>query len=74
MQRNWATLYVQMQLCERTLRQWLDVRNVSLPAYPLASNSSEGILALNLFRKIVRGVDYIHSQGIVHHDIKVLQF
>ncbi|XP_026285032.1 eukaryotic translation initiation factor 2-alpha kinase 1-like [Frankliniella occidentalis] len=68
--KNWATLYVQMQLCERNLRQWLDLRNVSLPAYPLAPNNSNGILALSLFKKIVRGVDYIHTQGIVHHDIK----
>ncbi|KAK3908887.1 Eukaryotic translation initiation factor 2-alpha kinase 1 [Frankliniella fusca] len=68
---NWATLYVQMQLCERTLRQWLDVRNATLPSHPLAPNDSNGILALNLFKKIVRGVDYIHTQGIVHHDIKV---
>lgn len=60
-----------MQLCERTLRQWLDVRNASLPACPLSPDSTEGTLALNLFRKIVRGVDYIHTQGIVHHDIKV---
>lgn len=68
--KNWATLYVQMQLCERTLRQWLDVRNASLPACALSPDSAEGNLALNLFRKIVRGVDYIHTQGIVHHDIK----
>ncbi|KAJ1520214.1 hypothetical protein ONE63_004424 [Megalurothrips usitatus] len=68
--RNWATLYVQMQLCERTLRQWLDVRNATLPAYPLAPSSSEGTLAMNLFLRIVNGIDYIHAQGIVHHDIK----
>lgn len=60
-----------MQLCERTLRQWLDERNTSLPACPLAPESSEAMLALNLFKKIVRGVNYIHTQGIVHHDIKV---
>lgn len=61
-----ATLYVQMQLCEETLRHWLDSRNHS-SVVPLSES-----LCLQMFKKIVQGVEYIHSQGIVHHDLKVI--
>jgi serine/threonine protein kinase len=60
-------LYVQMQLCERTLRQWLDVRNAQEPAVVDVMQS------ITIFQQIVSGVCYIHSQSIVHHDIKVSQ-
>lgn len=60
-------LYVQMQLCERTLRQWLDIRNARKPAIVDMKQS------IAIFQQIVSGVCYIHSQSIVHHDIKVSQ-
>lgn len=54
-----------MQLCHQTLRQWLDVRNLN-------ADSSVNIEdSLNIFLQIVQGVEFIHSKGIVHHDIKV---
>lgn len=54
-----------MQLCHQTLRQWLDVRNLN-------ANPSVNIEdSLNIFLQIVQGVEFIHSKGIVHHDIKV---
>lgn len=59
-----AMLYVQMQLCERTLRQWLDFRNTQEPAVVNVKQS------IAIFQQIVSGVCYIHSQSIVHHDIK----
>uniref|UniRef100_A0A1B6EU29 non-specific serine/threonine protein kinase n=1 Tax=Cuerna arida TaxID=1464854 RepID=A0A1B6EU29_9HEMI len=61
--QEWACLYIQMQLCHVTLRQWLDDRNHSFE--PVKETH-----CLALFKKIVQGVEYIHSQGIVHHDIK----
>jgi len=58
-----ATLFIQMQLCHQTLRQWLDLRNDHLAPLNIEH-------ALHIFRQVVKGVEYIHSQGIVHHDIK----
>lgn len=60
-------LYVQMQLCERTLRQWLDIRNAEEPTVVDMKQN------VAIFQQIVSGVCYIHSQSIVHHDIKVSQ-
>uniref|UniRef100_A0A146LBU4 non-specific serine/threonine protein kinase n=1 Tax=Lygus hesperus TaxID=30085 RepID=A0A146LBU4_LYGHE len=62
--RQSAVLFIQMQLCHKTLRQWLDVRNQEMMTLP----DQNEIMAI--FKQIVLGVEYIHSQGIVHHDIK----
>lgn len=63
--KDWAILFIQMQLCYQTLRQWLDVRNIQQNS-PINIDES-----LHIFSQIVRGVEFIHSKGIVHHDIKV---
>ncbi|XP_039306399.1 eukaryotic translation initiation factor 2-alpha kinase 1 [Solenopsis invicta] len=53
-------LYIQMALCEQTLKQLLCNR-VSVTPEPTIKA---------IFEQIVCGVDYIHSQKIIHHDIK----
>ena len=58
-------LYIQMQLCQQTLRHWLSNRNA-------VKTELETIdLELSIFRQIVEGVHYIHSRNIIHRDIKV---
>ncbi|XP_076182323.1 eukaryotic translation initiation factor 2-alpha kinase 1 isoform X1 [Ptiloglossa arizonensis] len=57
---RYATLYIQMALCEKTLQQWLDER--------IELTTQEMIIAI--LTQILCGLDYIHSRGIVHHDIK----
>ncbi|XP_076245858.1 eukaryotic translation initiation factor 2-alpha kinase 1 isoform X2 [Calliopsis andreniformis] len=60
MKEQYATLYIQMALCDMTLQQWLDDR-IEVPP--------QGII-IRILTQILDGLDYIHSCGIVHHDIK----
>ncbi|GLV41799.1 pancreatic eIF-2alpha kinase [Carabus blaptoides fortunei] len=70
---KWATLYIQMALCQITLKQWLDKRNDSeMSEVALVSITSKvrREMILKILQQILRGIQYIHSKGIVHHDIK----
>ncbi|TNN39270.1 Eukaryotic translation initiation factor 2-alpha kinase 1 [Liparis tanakae] len=66
-------LYIQMQMCERSLKDWISERNSKpreeqSPRCPYACVDSQH--TLNLLRGILEGVDYIHSRGIMHRDLK----
>lgn len=56
-------LYIQMQLCERSLHDWLEDRKLKGNTINLAEASS-------LFLQIVDGVVHVHENGLIHRDIK----
>ncbi|KAK1881359.1 Eukaryotic translation initiation factor 2-alpha kinase 1 [Dissostichus eleginoides] len=66
-------LYIQMQLCERSLKDWISERNTK-PKEEQISRCPYGCVdtehTLSLLRKILEGVEYIHSRGIMHRDLK----
>lgn len=70
---NWATLFIQMKLCQKTLRQFLDERNSSNSFEEFYQSHRMGghlEVCKNILQQLVHGLAYIHSRGIVHHDIK----
>ena len=54
-------LYIQMSLCEQNLREWMDQRN-GKPNLPDIET---------IATQILRGLNYIHSMNVIHHDINV---
>ncbi|KAI4880506.1 hypothetical protein NFI96_012348 [Prochilodus magdalenae] len=67
-------LYIQMQLCERSLKDWIQERNcrpkAELPMPRGSYQSMDWHQASNILKKILQGVEYIHSRGIMHRDLK----
>jgi len=53
-------LYIKMQLCEITLQEWLD-REDRVPD----TNTN-----VQIFIQIARGMEYVHSLGMIHRDMK----
>ena len=79
--RNQMALYIQMQLCHFTLRDWIQIRNEmhfnpnyspQVPLHPLLKQlvhlGDEGLLFV--FKQIVQGLVYMHSHGYIHRDLK----
>lgn len=77
-QRLSAVLYIQMELCGINLRQYLDKRNSAIYNNMTSSPSSDfdifqdidEDLELNHFSQILEGVKYIHTQNMIHRDLK----
>ena len=59
-----------MQLCEDTLHDWLQQRNADSALGPQLTHPQYRV-AMELFRQMCAGVEYIHAQGILHRDLKV---
>lgn len=57
-------LYIQMQLCRKeNLKDWMSRR--SLP------EEREHNQCLDIFLQIAEAVDFLHSKGLMHRDLKV---
>jgi serine/threonine protein kinase len=52
-------LYIAMELCVGTLRDWLDLNDF---------RKSE--VVTKLFRQVCQGVEYLHQQALIHRDLK----
>ncbi|KAK3815611.1 MAG: kinase-like domain-containing protein, partial [Linnemannia elongata] len=59
------TLFIQMQLCQTTLQDYLVYRN-ERPVPELVDQAANQ----HIFRAIVEGVAYIHDQDMIHRDLK----
>ncbi|KAJ2100226.1 hypothetical protein GGI09_002382 [Coemansia sp. S100] len=62
-----TTLYIQMQMCQTTLQQFIIERNRRIDAQSLLIDP---VLNIRLFRAIVEGVRYFHTRGVIHRDLK----
>ncbi|KAM7296757.1 eukaryotic translation initiation factor 2-alpha kinase 1 isoform X2 [Ixodes scapularis] len=64
-----GVLFIQMELCSGNLADWLASRNRKIEeGLENCSVNIEGALAI--FKQILKGVQYIHSQGLIHRDLK----
>ncbi|NWR32906.1 E2AK1 kinase, partial [Tachuris rubrigastra] len=67
-------LYIQMQLCELSLWDWIVDRNKRCNKRTEENSSPYQLVdvpwTMKIFQELVEGVCYIHSMGVMHRDIK----
>ena len=61
------TCFIQMELCQGDLAEFLQSRYY--PPFPLTQPLSLAAV-WEIFRQIMEGLEYIHSLGLIHRDLK----
>jgi serine/threonine protein kinase len=56
------TLFIQMELCDMNLKEWLDKRD--------EYENFDYDHSKNIFKQIVSGLNFIHQNDLIHRDIK----
>jgi len=57
------TLFIQMELCQMTLRHWLQNRNKT-------TQDVDWFININILQQLFKGLQYIHGRDLLHRDIK----
>lgn len=57
-----------MELCSLTLKEWMQKRNDELVTDDDMKKYTHK--NMNIFKQILKAVDYIHSMGVMHRDLK----
>ncbi|XP_047128008.1 eukaryotic translation initiation factor 2-alpha kinase 1 isoform X1 [Hydra vulgaris] len=60
------TLFIQMELCQLTLKSWMKRRNEKLKSVKDVDKKTN----LNILKQIILALQYIHSKGLLHRDLK----